>query len=136
MIGSSLWAGARRSPRLRCWNQAGLAVALALVGIGCRGRSERPAGSAHTKNPAPRAANATFVGPQAGPGRPAAEDARWRGSHHDLALREATDESVLGNFDNASFTHDGVTSTFFQTDGKFFVRHYRPDGQLQVHVMS
>lgn len=45
-------------------------------------------------------------------------------------MQEATPASVLGNFDDATFTYGGVTSTFFQRDGKFFVRTDGPDGEL------
>ena len=56
--------------------------------------------------------------------------AAWRGSQHDLAMQEATAETVLGDFDDASFTHGGVTSRFFKRDGKFFVATDGPDGKL------
>ena len=42
----------------------------------------------------------------------------------------ANDATVLGNFDNARFTHSGVTSDFFRRDGKFFVRTDGSDGKL------
>jgi len=51
-----------------------------------------------------------------------AQAALWTGSHHDLAMQPATRETVLGDFDNASLTHFGVTSSFFIKDGKFMVR--------------
>ena len=54
----------------------------------------------------------------------------WSGSHHDLAMQEATAETVLGDFDGATFTHFGVTSRFFTRDGRFFVNTEGPDGRL------
>jgi hypothetical protein len=42
----------------------------------------------------------------------------------------ATDQSVLGDFKNASFDHYGVHSRFFRRDGKFLVRTDGPDGKL------
>ena len=59
-----------------------------------------------------------------------AELAAWRGSHHDLAMQEATDKTVLGTFDGATFTYGDVTSRFFKRDGKFFVNTDGPDGKL------
>ena len=59
------------------------------------------------------------------------EHAQWQGSHHDLAMQRPTDSSVLGDFDDATFVHFGVTSTFFKRDGKFWVRTDGPDGELQ-----
>ncbi len=54
----------------------------------------------------------------------------WSGSHHDQAMQIATDNTVLGNFDDTSFTHFGITSRFFKKDGKFFVRTEGADGRL------
>ena len=58
------------------------------------------------------------------------EDEAWSGSHHDLAMQEATVETVLGDFDEVAFTHFGVTSRFFTRDGRFFVNTEGPDGEL------
>lgn len=55
----------------------------------------------------------------------------WHGSHHDLAMQEATAETVLGDFNNATFTSKGVTSRFFKKDGRFFVNTEGPDGSYQ-----
>jgi hypothetical protein len=46
-------------------------------------------------------------------------------------MTEATSETVLGDFNNVSFSHAGVTSTFTQKNGKFFVKRDGKDGQLQ-----
>jgi predicted CXXCH cytochrome family protein len=54
----------------------------------------------------------------------------WRGSHHALAMQEASKATVLGNFNHARFTYGGVTSTFFTRDGKFYVNTDGPDGTL------
>lgn len=54
----------------------------------------------------------------------------WQGSHHDLAMQEANETTVLGDFNGAEFRKDGVTSRFFQRDGSFWVRTDGPDGQL------
>ena len=60
----------------------------------------------------------------------AAEAGAWRGSHHDLAMAEASEDKVLGDFNNAEFTAHGVTSRFYRRDGQFFVRTDGPDGKL------
>jgi predicted CXXCH cytochrome family protein len=54
----------------------------------------------------------------------------WSGSHHDLAMMIATEESVLGDFNDASFEWFGVSSTFFRRGEQFFVRTDGPDGGL------
>jgi predicted CXXCH cytochrome family protein len=72
----------------------------------------------------------TFVGSAACGGCHEGEMAAWRSSQHALAIQEATAETVLGDFDDASFTHGGVTSRFFNRDGKFLVATDGPDGKL------
>ena len=55
----------------------------------------------------------------------------WRGSHHDLAMKEATAETVLGDFGDAEIDAHGVRSRFFRRDGQFMVQTDGPDGTLQ-----
>ncbi|WP_455223131.1 multiheme c-type cytochrome [Kaarinaea lacus] len=55
----------------------------------------------------------------------------WQGSHHDLAMQEANDKTVLGDFNNTKFNYYGVTSTFFKKDGKYFVNSDNAKGELQ-----
>ena len=55
----------------------------------------------------------------------------WRDSHHALAMQEAKDGTVLGDFAGAKLTYAGVTSTFFQRDGRYFVNTDGPDGSLR-----
>jgi len=54
----------------------------------------------------------------------------WQGSHHDLAMQPASEQSVLGDFNNARFTYEGITTTFFKRDGKLFTRTDGADGKL------
>ena len=54
----------------------------------------------------------------------------WEGSHHDLAMALANDETVLGNFSDAEFTLHGVTSRFYRKDGKYFVHTNGPGGEM------
>lgn len=51
----------------------------------------------------------------------AAETTAWQSSDHHWALREPDPQSMLGDFNDARFTHNGVTSRFFMRDGKYFV---------------
>jgi tetratricopeptide (TPR) repeat protein len=55
---------------------------------------------------------------------------QWRTSQHHDAMAEAAGKKVLGNFENATFTYAGTTSTFFKRDGRFFVRTDGRDGRL------
>jgi len=58
------------------------------------------------------------------------EAAEWRKSQHHDAMAEASDKSMLGNFNGTKFTYAGTTSTFFKRDGKFFVTTDGRDGKL------
>jgi hypothetical protein len=71
-----------------------------------------------------------FVGRTACARCHAEQDRLWQGSHHDLAMQEANEQTVLGNFNDAIFRKDGVVSRFFRRDGRFMVRTDGPDGKL------
>ena len=55
---------------------------------------------------------------------------KWQGSHHDLAMDVATEETVLGDFLDSVFTHKGITSKFTRRDGKYFVFTEGPGGKM------
>ena len=78
----------------------------------------------------PDGTHATYVGRQACAECHTTQHDSWVGSHHDLAMDLATEQSVLGDFDNATLEHYGVTSTMFRRDGKYFIHTEGPDGQL------
>ncbi len=73
---------------------------------------------------------ATFVGSGTCAGCHQAEARLWSGSHHKQAMDHATDASVLGDFNDASFENYGVRSRFFRKDGKFLVETDGSDGKL------
>ncbi|NEV64049.1 tetratricopeptide repeat protein [Thiorhodococcus minor] len=79
---------------------------------------------------------ASFVGSQACAECHDTELDAWRGSYHDLAMAEATDETVLGDFNDTPFTAQGVTSRFFKRDGTFMVRTEGPDGELHDYPVA
>jgi len=113
------------------------AVALLCAGSACRGRGDASSSSAKPTPSGPgAAASATFVGREACAGCHAEEYRRWKGSHHDLAMEEATEKTVLGNFDNATFMHYGVTTTFSKRDGKFLAKTDGPDGKLREYPIA
>lgn len=72
----------------------------------------------------------TYIGRAACAECHAAQQASWTGSHHDLAMQEATAATVLGDFNDARFEYAGIVSEFFRRDGKFMVRTDGADGAL------
>ncbi|MCH2100935.1 MAG: ammonia-forming cytochrome c nitrite reductase subunit c552 [Planctomycetes bacterium] len=68
------------------------------------------------------------------------EHALWQGSHHDLAMQEVNEQTVLGNFNGASFTHYETTARFSRNGEQFVVETQNADGELTeftvVHVFG
>lgn len=71
----------------------------------------------------------TYVGASACAGCHAEELRAWQGSHHDLAMQVASEQAVLGDFDDAKFESAGQITTFFRRDGGWFVNTDGPDGK-------
>jgi predicted CXXCH cytochrome family protein len=57
-------------------------------------------------------------------------------SDHDLAMDSANSETVLGDFNNATYTHFGVTSKFYMNDDQYFVFTEGPGGEMQEYKIS
>jgi predicted CXXCH cytochrome family protein len=74
-------------------------------------------------------APAAFVGSERCAACHLSQHAAWKGSQHAHAMAHARGAAVLGDFNNASFTKDGVVTTFLSRDGRYFVRTAGPDGQ-------
>ena len=83
--------------------------------------------------PAPEAA---YVGSEACAGCHAGAFERWSGSHHDLAMATPSPATVVGDFDDASFTKDGVTTRFHRRDGAYFVDTDGPSGALETYRVA
>ena len=64
----------------------------------------------------------------------------WQGSHHDLAMQEVNEQTVLGDFDDADFRHFDTTARFFREGEAFVVETQGADGALTqfevVHVFG
>jgi Flp pilus assembly protein TadD len=107
-------------------------VALMVMAIlGYRWLTPRPAAPGLAPVPAPPPWPAPeFVGRAVCASCHAEQDRLWQGSHHDLAMQEANDQTVLGDFNEAEFRKDGVVSRFFRRDGRFMVRTDGADGKL------
>lgn len=53
------------------------------------------------------------------------------GSHHDKAMDIATEESVLGDFNDQTIEHYGVASKLFRDGDRFMINTEGPDGKMQ-----
>jgi predicted CXXCH cytochrome family protein len=60
----------------------------------------------------------------------------FQGSDHDEAMDTAIAETVLGDFNDVSYTHFGVTSRFYMEDGKYMVHTEGPGGALLDYQVS
>lgn len=76
-------------------------------------------------------ANTSFTGTQACIQCHNEEYSEWKGSHHDQAMQLADSSSVLGNFNNVSYSLNGRTSTFFMRNGDYFVNTEGSEGTNQ-----
>lgn len=74
---------------------------------------------------------AAYVGTKACGECHAEQVQKWTGSHHDVAMQEVSEKTVLGNFGDVSFTHYGVTSTFYRVGERFMVRTEGATGELE-----
>ncbi len=111
----------------RALARLGLAIAAAAAGgMGCgpeeRPTPERPARSA-------RATDASYAGTGECARCHPDQAASWSNSHHDLAMQPATDETVLGDFEDRGFDHAGEQFRFFRREGGFFVHALGPDAE-------
>jgi predicted CXXCH cytochrome family protein len=79
---------------------------------------------------------ATFVGRDSCKSCHESATAAWTGSHHDMAMDHATEQTVLGDFNAATFEQAGLVTRFFRRDGQFIVNTQGPDGQLHDYVVS
>lgn len=79
--------------------------------------------------PSPAFSNkSTFVGSDACKSCHAEAYTAWTSSDHFRAMLPASDSTVLGDFNNTTFTADGVTSSFFRRDGKYYINTQGEDG--------
>jgi tetratricopeptide (TPR) repeat protein len=88
------------------------------------------------RHPPVTPAGGGYVGAQACAECHSAEYRHWQDSQHAKAMQPAVEQTVLGDFDDASFTYADITSTFFRRDGKFMARTDGPDGKLEDYEIA
>ncbi len=65
-----------------------------------------------------------------------AEVRAWAGSHHDLAMTEASAETVRGDFSDVVFEGDGERARFFRRDGRYWIEATMPDGRAATFEVA
>jgi hypothetical protein len=80
--------------------------------------------------PSVREERAAFVGREACRECHKTAYEKWQDSYHNLAMQEATEPTVLQDFNNVTFDYFGVRSRFYRKDGKFWVHTQGPSGAM------
>ena len=78
----------------------------------------------------------SFVGNDACASCHEAQVQDWTNSHHDLAMQEVNEKTVLGDFDNATFIYEGVITTFFRKGDEYWVKTDNESGELQDYRVA
>jgi len=60
----------------------------------------------------------------------------WKGSDHSMSMNHATDEYVLGNFENASLLFNEQENRFFKKGEQFWVNISGPDGKFNDYQIK
>ncbi len=60
----------------------------------------------------------------------------WQDSHHDLAMQEVSEATVLGDFNDVTFEHFGVSSHFYRQDDDYFVETEGPNGDRTQYPIA
>ncbi len=115
------------APDLARWERLGLG-ALAVIVLAVPLSLLRPPRA--TSGPGLAGSAPTFVGSVTCKECHQAAFGKWLGSHHERAMDVASDKTVLGDFQDATFTHRGVTSRFYRRGGKFYVFTEGPGGKM------
>ena len=56
---------------------------------------------------------------------------KWEKSHHFRSMNEATDEFVIGDFNNKSIMRKGQKHEMYKKDGKYYVKTDGEDGKIK-----
>ena len=119
---------AAATPKRAAWIAAGVAAAIVLGG-GVLFALYGPQTQQRSYD-ALSADRLSFVGSETCASCHSGETKLWHGSQHAHAMAHATDKTVLGDFNDASFDYFGVHSRFFRDGDKFMVETDGPDGKL------
>lgn len=94
--------------------------------IACKKNEYAPKSSTQEQSAHPK-----FVGKESCINCHQTEYTNWKNSHHDQAMKIADSTTILADFNNTSFTHKGIKSTFFTKNGDFYVNTADKNGSYQ-----
>ena len=78
--------------------------------------------------------NEQYVGTEACKACHEKEFESWHGSHHDMAMKKPTPETVRGDFNDITVTIKGKTTRFYTAeDGKYFIEDHLADGTKKAY---
>lgn len=83
-----------------------------------------------------RTASFGFVGSEACVACHQKEFDGWKGSHHDMAMKQADSQSVLGDFSDHILTHQGKANRFYRKNEEYWVNIQGPDGDWHDYKVS
>lgn len=106
-------------------------VAIIAIGLPGCGNSDSDSDSDRQNQATVTPSEPAYVGMSVCAGCHQEQADRWSGSHHELAMQPANEESILGAFDDTEFSHNGVNTRFFQRDDKYLVETDGQDGSLE-----
>lgn len=125
-----------------CWKQALIGLA-ALVSFSLFAQetlsSQEPLVGQQVGTDTPKSIDSsklTYVGSEACIDCHKKETEAWQGSHHDMAMRHADAESVLGDFDDHTFTFEGKPNRFYRKGEEYWVNIQGPDGEWHDYKIS
>jgi Flp pilus assembly protein TadD len=113
---------------MRCPQYIIRRLLLAIVFVGGCNSAEKPA--------APGIGPATFAGSESCQSCHESEFDDWVGSHHQLAMQVADPDTVLADFNDATFDYFGSTTRFFTRDDDFFVQTADASGQEREYRIA
>lgn len=64
------------------------------------------------------------------------EYSAWQGSHHDMSMKHANSNSVLGNFTNFKLIENKQTTRFYRKDNQYWVNLKGPEGKFHDYQIK
>lgn len=114
-----------------------LALLLLAIGLCACDSSEQPGPTPTPATTTPQAApQAHYVGADHCQGCHDDAYQDWRNSHHDLAMQPVHADTVLGDFNNARFDYNGMTTEFSRQGDTFLITTDGPQGKPQQYPVA